>query len=118
METSPRVPAPMLSLIFRPKLDAAAAIAASRLGSAPLVKACAIGSPSLDASSTPFNSGIELRSPSRAAFNASPFAMPFLPLRYSLDDYGSACREKTLEGLWGTTYDDLEEQALEGPGGF
>ena len=48
----------MLSLMRRPRLDAAAAIAATRFGSDPFDNECAMGSPSLDASSTPFNSGI------------------------------------------------------------
>src|SRR5579872_1989246 len=80
MDTSPRVPALMLSLIRRPRLDAAAAIAATRLGSAPFDKECAMGSPSLDASSTPFSSGIALRSASMWLFNASPFAITRPPL--------------------------------------
>src|ERR1700722_19228588 len=89
MDTSPSVPELLLSLMRRPRLDAAAAIAATRLGSLPLERECAIGSPSLDASSTPFNSGIALRSASMWPFNASPFAIirppkPQPKLRYAL----------------------------------
>ncbi len=51
---APAYPALMLSLIRRPRLDAAAAIAATRFGSAPFESECAIGSPSFDASRTPF----------------------------------------------------------------
>src|SRR5580704_6738122 len=83
METSARVPALMLSLIRRPRLEAAAAIAATRLGSDPFEREWAMGSPSFDASNTPFNSGIALRSASICAFNVSPFAIVRL-LEWSL----------------------------------
>src|ERR1700720_1333464 len=75
MVTSPSVPAWIFSLTRRPMLDAAAAMAATRLGSAPLVRAWAMGRPSWEASSTPCSSGIALRSDSSAAFNASAFAI-------------------------------------------
>src|SRR5579862_9418116 len=67
----------MLSLMRRPRLEAAAAMAATRLGSAPLDSECAMGNPSLDASSTPFNSGMALRRDSIWLFRASTFAMQF-----------------------------------------
>src|SRR5580700_7649347 len=73
----------MLSLMRRPRLDAAAAMAATRFGSCPFENECAIGNPSLDANKTPFNSGIALRRASMWAFNASPFAIKLLLLHFS-----------------------------------
>src|SRR5260370_383196 len=78
MVTSERGPVFKLSVMRRPRLEAAAAIAATRLGSVPLDKECATGNPSFEAKSTPRNSGSELRSVSMCVFNASCLAMVLL----------------------------------------
>src|SRR5579872_7187415 len=103
METSPKAPTFILSLMRRPRLEAAAAIAATRLGSAPFESECAIGSPSLDASKTPFSSGIALRSASIWAFNASPLAIAcLLGLTLSCEIFALAAADPgaiTLESI-------------------
>src|SRR5579863_3800811 len=73
----------------RPRLDAAAAMAATRLGSAPFDNEWAMGSPSVDASRTPFNSGIALRRASMCPLSASPFAM----FRLQDPPLGAGCRD-------------------------
>jgi hypothetical protein len=67
-----------LSPILRPRLDAAAAIAATSCGFVPLDSECAIGRPSLDASNRPLTSGRVWRSASMCSLNISCFAILFV----------------------------------------
>ena len=103
--TSANCPVDMLSLIRFPRLVAAAAMAATRFGSAPLESECATGRPSLEASNTPRSSGIEFRKFSRWFFKTSCFTIKLSPCLRQYNRYASECR---LVVLWpASQYDRL-----------